>query len=135
MNDLERYCLEEIEAVEETTFMYQLHECGFFDKMKFQQFLKVISELVNCYVENGKTKNYEGIVSGIVDCFSYIMLLFYCHLDHNDMYVIENYNDIKEEIPEFFENMRIATRNIITITNNKPTEQGGTLPSIISNPK
>lgn len=89
MNELEKYCLEEINAVEETTFMYQLHECGFFDKMKFQQFLNAISELVKFYVENGKTKNYEGVVSGIVDSFSYIMLTFYCHLDSNDLYVID----------------------------------------------
>lgn len=123
MNELERYCLEEIEAVEETTFMYQLHECGFFDKMKFHQFLKTIMDLVNYYAKNGRTKNYEYVTSGIVDRFSYIMLSFYCHLDPNDMYVIENYNDIKEEVFEYFEDMRMVERDLITITTSTSTDK------------
>lgn len=122
MNELEKYCLEEIDAVEEATFMYLLHECGIFDEVKFFQFISTVNELANQYIEDGKTKYYEDVTSGIVDCFSYIMLMFYCHLDTNDVFVIENYDDIKDAIPMYFDEMRNTTRSLITITNSKPIE-------------
>lgn len=122
MNELEKYCLKEIDAIEEGTFMYQLYECAFFDKIKFQKFILSVRELTNYYIKNGKTKYYETIVSGIVDRFLYIMLMFYCHLDSDDLYLIENYHDIKEDIPEYFNDMRMVTNDLITITNSKPTE-------------
>lgn len=77
---------------------------------------------MNYYIKNGKTKYYETVVSGIVDRFSYIMLTFYCHLDPNDLYLIENYHDIKKDIPKYFNDMRMVTKDLITITNSKPTE-------------
>ena len=102
--------------------MYQLHECAFFDKRNFQKIILNLRELTNYYIQNGKTRYYETIVSGIVDNFSYIMLMFYCHLDPNDLYLIENYHDIKKDIPKYFDDMRMVTRNLITITNSKLTE-------------
>lgn len=118
MNKLEKYCTEEIEAIKATTFMFQLHECAFFDKIKFREFLLCIKSLTHYYLENGKTKYYETILCGIVDSFSYIMQLFYCHLDPDDLYLIENYHDIKGEISSYFEDMRLATRNLIAMTSD-----------------
>lgn len=119
MEELEKYCLAEIEAVSEATFMYQLHECRFFNKIKFRQFISTASKLAD-YYENGKTRNYKGITSGIIDRFSYIMFMFYCHLAPDDLFAIENYQDIKDDIPEYFDDMRILTRKLITIINSKP---------------
>ncbi|MDE5734909.1 MAG: hypothetical protein K2H83_07190, partial [Duncaniella sp.] len=116
MNKLEKYCLEEIKAVKDTTFMFQLHECAFFDKIKFSEFLLCIRNLTQHYHENGKTEYYETVLCGIVDSFSYIMQMFYCHLDPNDLYLIENYHDIEGEIPSYFEEMRIATGGLITMS-------------------
>ena len=38
MNKLEKYC----EAIKATTFMFQLHECAFFDKVKFRDFCLIL---------------------------------------------------------------------------------------------
>ena len=118
MNELEKYCLEEIEAIEETTFMFQLHECAFFDVIKFREFLLSIRSLTQYYIENGKTQYYESILCGIVDSFSYIMQMFYCHLDPLDLYLIENYIEIKDDISSFFEDIRMAASNLITMTSS-----------------
>lgn len=118
MNQLEKYCMEEIEAEKSATFMFQLHECAFFDKIKFREFLLNIRRLTQYYFENGKTEYYETILCGIVDSFSYVMQMFYCHLDSSDLYIIENYRAIKEDIPSYFEDMRVATGNLITMTSD-----------------
>lgn len=102
----------EFDALADTTFMYQLHECSFFDKAKFRLFLSAVRDLTDFYVENGKTDAYTAVACGVVDSFAYIMHMFYCHLDSNDMFEIENYEDIKDEVPAYFEGMRELMREL-----------------------
>lgn len=113
MGELEKYWLTEIDAVLESTFMYQLHECCFFDKIGFYRLVSNANKLADYYANFGKTENYRSVTSGVIDCFSYIMLMFYCHLEPNDVFVIENYQDIKDEIPSYYDDMRIAIRKLI----------------------
>lgn len=95
--------------------MFQLHECAFFDRIKFRSFLFNILSLTDYYLENGKTEYYETILSGTIDSFSHIMQMFYCHLDPNDLYLIENYSAIKQEISSYFEDMRMAAGNLARV--------------------
>lgn len=108
--DPEVYLTREIEGLEENTFMYQLHENGYFGKPKFKRLISVADELTR---SDDGIEDYNVLVCSLADCFFYIMSLLYYHLDTDDVYVIENYSDIKKEIPEYIDNMRDIVRKLI----------------------
>lgn len=113
MEELEKLLIEEIDSIKETTFLYQFHENGYFDREKFQGLIFHVNKLADFYIRNGKTENYKKIAAGIIDRFEYVICCFYWHLAPDDLYTIENYNDIKEEIPYFCDEMRKATVRLI----------------------
>lgn len=106
----EAYLMREIDAVDESTFMYQLHEQGVFDKAKF---LRLISKADELTKSDDGMDDYNALLCGLADCFLYIMSSLYYHLDSNDVYVIENYGDIKNDVPEYIDKMRDVLRKLI----------------------
>lgn len=109
--DWKKYLTRETEAVEEGTFMYQLHECGFFDKAKFFRLILMADQLI----ESGNgIADYNDLVCSLADCFLYVMSSLYYHLDPEDAYVIENYNGIKDDVPKYFDDIRDVLMKLIS---------------------
>lgn len=108
--NLKVYLTREIEGVGEDTFMYQLHERGFFDRSGFQRLISAADKLAGL---DDWIEDYNVLLCGVADSFLFIMSLLYYHLDPNDAYVIENYSDIKNEAPGYMDNMRDVLRKMI----------------------
>lgn len=106
MNKFEKYCLNEVEATNKNTFMYKFHEYGYFNVDRFYEFINKIKNLYDYYKEHGKSDNYNYLTKLIIDRLYYIVFLFYCHENPNDLFRILNYEEIKNNVPDYMENIR-----------------------------
>lgn len=103
---LEEFCLAEINAQNKNTFFFQLHECSFFDVTAFNKLILNVKKLFQLYSIYGTTNKSNFILNELKDKFFYATILFYCHLNPNDLFVIKNYADIENNITLYFDDMR-----------------------------
>ena len=81
MHDIVR---KNIEAIEETTFLYQLHEQNIFDKSLFQEYIE------NVGLVNAENTEKEMIVS-IIETNDYIIRNALYHFLPDDAHVMKNF--------------------------------------------
>ena len=99
MNDIIR---KTIEAKDENTFLYLLHEEGVFDEVLFREYMKNISLVT---IENTE----KSIIKMIIERNEYILRNALYHFLPNDVYVMKNFPSNMSEYVEKIadENMRL----------------------------
>jgi hypothetical protein len=109
---IEDFLLEEIEARNENTFMYQLHDENSFCQDRFDLLLEKVSEF--CEVAQ-KTDRKTMIAKGLIMLFEYTLFLFYCNVEPSDHYKIRNYDKVlsAEMISDYYLDMRYLSDKII----------------------
>lgn len=113
MNELEKYCFDELTGLNENTFIFKLHERNYFDIDKFVKMINVIDELYKSYEETGKTIYYKSLTSKINKTLPYIISCFYYHESKNDQFKISNFNEIKNNVNDIFDIIRTILGRII----------------------
>ena len=99
MNELEKYCFNELIDLDENTFIFKLHERNYFD--------------INFYEKNGKTIFYKSLTTKINKTLPYIISCFYYHENTHDQFKIKNFNEIENNVNDIFEIIKIILCRII----------------------
>lgn len=113
MNELEKYCFNELIGLDENTFIFKLHERNYFDINKFVKLISSIDELYNFYEKNGKTIFYKSLTTKINKTLPYIISCFYYHENEHDQFKIKNFNEIENNVNDIFEIIKIILGRII----------------------
>ena len=112
---LEKYILNEFQAKDSQTFLYQLHENSYFDKEKFSILLNICHSLAKAYGEFGKTDNYNEVLKSLFVIFEHTLFLLFTHFVEHDFFTISNYGkDFKAiDVSEYYSQIREITQKII----------------------
>jgi hypothetical protein len=100
---LEKYILNEFQAKDSQTFLYQLHENSYFDKEKFSILLNICDSLAKSYGEFGKTDNYNEVLKSLFVIFEHT--LFYYLLILLNMISLQLVIMVKISKPEMYQNI------------------------------
>ena len=99
----------EINAEDESTFMYNLHYNGFFDENKFN----VLLDDVEKYMDNSEIRKDNKIIAGIFELFLHTIFLCYCSETGEDSYKIKNSKPIAHDvISDYYLKMRMVVDKI-----------------------
>ena len=112
---LEKYILNEFQAVDNKTFLYQLHEDCFFNKKKFSKLLTKCNSLTKEYCEFGKSNNYNEVVTSIFAIFQYTFFALFNHFAENDIFIISNYGKdlTPSDVSKYYFQISEITKKII----------------------
>ena len=112
---LEKYILNEFQAVDNKTFLYQLHEDWFFNKKKFSKLLTKCNKLTKEYCKFGKSNNYNEVVKSIFVIFEYTFFALFNHWVKNDLFKISNYGKdlTPRDVSKYYLQIREITEKII----------------------
>lgn len=111
----ETYLKRELTGDEPQSFIYKLHEDGFFDEAALRQILENCRVMGALYQSRGATPAYVETARLILDRLAYIATLIFCHYAPNDNFRITNWRDefADSAIPEFFAAMREISADLI----------------------
>lgn len=92
--------LENNRQAEENSFLDYLHEQSMFDVSAYQEYRECLQVLM----QDPKTRQCKEIKDKVIDIHAYILLLFLCHFDKADCYVMQqipdNYMEYIEQLDE-----------------------------------
>lgn len=94
--------LENNRQAEENSFLDYLHEQSMFDVSAYQEYMECLQALM----QDPKTRQCKEIRGKVIDIHAYILLLFICHFDKADRYVMQqipdNYMEYIEQLDDVY---------------------------------
>lgn len=100
---LESKLRDEFSGKVEGTFIYDLHQLGVFNVLRFKSLLADTEKLANQYRLAGKSDSYLEIAKGGLFVFQHTLFLISCHFISDDVYRILNYEeDLSSEVVSDF---------------------------------
>lgn len=111
----EKFIASETIFTEKGSFIYELHNDRFFNKVKLELLLSECLSLSILYKNLGKSERYNEILKGISSTFQHILFLVSCHFMPDDDFIIKNY-DIElssEIISDYYVRFRLILNSLI----------------------
>ncbi len=109
--------INKVSVKKEDSFIYKFDRLQTFNISEFETIEKELISLIDDYKTNGKTENFNLVLSNVITCFEHILFLFYCHYNKNDTYKIKNIEEVEntKDIASIYISIRAISNELILV--------------------